>query len=129
MSCFDGVKYSSAGEGNNFPRDNEIINFIFKFQKELIKNCEILINHNKSIFESIKNHKITMGKTLNNIKSSVCSHILQEFEKRILEKVFIYCCNNGYIKNNNIPGTLAKGMAGAHFGEKDQMKLKNETVG
>ena len=47
---------------NNFPLDNEIINFIFKFQKELIKNCEILINHNKSIFESIKNHKITMGK-------------------------------------------------------------------
>jgi len=28
-----------------------------------------------------------------------------------------------------IPGTLAKGLAGAHFGEKDQMKLKNETVG
>jgi hypothetical protein len=25
-------------------------------------------------------------------------------------------------------GTLAKGLAGAHFGEKDQMKLKNETV-
>ena len=30
---------------------------------------------------------------------------------------------------DKIPGTLAKGMAGAHFGEKDQMKLKNETVG
>ena len=28
-----------------------------------------------------------------------------------------------------IPRTLAKGLAGAHFGEKDQMKLKNETVG
>ena len=28
-----------------------------------------------------------------------------------------------------IPGTLAKGLAGAHFGEEDQMKLKNETVG
>ena len=28
-----------------------------------------------------------------------------------------------------IPGTLAKGLAGAHFGEKDQMKLKNGTVG
>ena len=86
---------------NNFPPDNEIVQFIFKFQKELIKNCELLINHNKTIFESIRNYKITMGKTLDNIKSSVCSHILQEFEKRILEEVFIYCCNNGYIKNNN----------------------------
>ena len=27
-----------------------------------------------------------------------------------------------------IPGTLAKGLVGAHFREKDQMKLKNETV-
>ena len=27
------------------------------------------------------------------------------------------------------PGTLAKGLACAHFGEKDQRKLKNETVG
>ena len=31
--------------------------------------------------------------------------------------------------STRIPGTLAKGLAGAHFGEKDQMKLKNETVG
>jgi tetrahydromethanopterin S-methyltransferase subunit A len=30
---------------------------------------------------------------------------------------------------SDIPGTLAKGLAGAHFGEQDQMKLKNETVG
>ena len=29
----------------------------------------------------------------------------------------------------SIPGTLAKGLAGAHFGEKNKMKLKNETVG
>ena len=33
------------------------------------------------------------------------------------------------VPEGGIPGTLAKGLAGAHFGEKDQMKLKNETVG
>ena len=32
------------------------------------------------------------------------------------------------ILQQQIPGTLAKGLAGAHFGEKNQMKLKNETV-
>ena len=34
-----------------------------------------------------------------------------------------------WLRSRVIPGTLAKGLAGAHFGEKDQMKLKNETVG
>ena len=28
----------------------------------------------------------------------------------------------------NIPGTLAKGLAGAHFGEKDQITWKNKAV-
>ena len=28
----------------------------------------------------------------------------------------------------DIPGTLAKGLAGAHFGEKDQIALRNKAV-
>ena len=80
---------------------DEIVIFILKFQKELIKNCEILIEHNKNIFEDIKQYKMKNNKPLDNLKSSVCSHILQEYERRILEKVFIFCCDNGYIKNNN----------------------------
>ena len=32
------------------------------------------------------------------------------------------------IEHGVIPGTLAKGLAGAHFGEKDQITLKNKAV-
>ena len=43
------------------------------------------------------------------------------------------CCDlmflGGIGTNKLAPETLAKGLAGAHFGEKDQMKLKNGTVG
>jgi hypothetical protein len=30
--------------------------------------------------------------------------------------------------DGSIPGTLAKGLAGAHFGEKNQIALKNKAV-
>jgi hypothetical protein len=32
------------------------------------------------------------------------------------------------IRASYIPGTLAKGLAGAHFGEKDQIALKDKAV-
>jgi len=34
-----------------------------------------------------------------NINGSVCSHFLQEYEVRILEVMFLYCCANNYVKN------------------------------
>jgi len=34
-----------------------------------------------------------------NLHGSVCSHFLQEYEVRILEVMFLYCCENNYIKN------------------------------
>ena len=86
---------------DNFTEINEIMTFIYKFQKELIKNCEYLISKNNDVYEAIKRDKGTRGKKMDNLKASVCSHILQEFEQRILEKVFIYCRDNGYIKDNN----------------------------
>ena len=47
---------------DNFTEKNEIVTFIYKLQKELIKNCEYLISKNIEIYEAIKKNIETMGK-------------------------------------------------------------------
>ena len=56
--------------------------------------AKIIVDANKQIEEEIK-------KDRGNINSSITSYYLQEIENRILEEVFKYCKENGYINDEN----------------------------
>lgn len=66
--------------------------FIKSFSNEIKKIGKIIYDNNEELIENIGNRK--------NITSSVCSYFLQEYENRILETIYLYCLNNGYIKDN-----------------------------
>ena len=72
--------------------------FINKFQNEM-KSIQILItNSNKHLKETIENMK---DRIITNIESTTTSYYLQDIENRILEDVYNYCCDNGFILKNN----------------------------
>ena len=67
LNCCNIVKI------NSYLRHNVIIN-----SKRSIYNGVIDIDD--EVYEAIKKNKETMGQNMDNIKASVCSHILQEFD-------------------------------------------------
>jgi P4 family phage/plasmid primase-like protien len=69
--------------------------FIKSFTKELKKIGEIIYENNQELKSNISENKKNT-----NIIASVCSYFLQDYEHKILEHIYIYCIDNGYIKNN-----------------------------
>lgn len=78
---------------------------ILEFEIEMKKINEIISSYNPDIVKiatTIKNDKIKKGELKNfyNLDGTVCSYLLQEYEVQILEQVYLYCVNNGFIIDN-----------------------------
>jgi hypothetical protein len=54
---------------------------------------------NPALCDVVRKIKAQQGKTLYNLAGSVCSFVLQEYEIRVLEKLFLYCSDRGLIEN------------------------------
>jgi len=82
------------GSFKNWVKDNNSkeTNFIKGFSNEIKRIGKIIHDNNPDLVKVLQDRE--------NIISSVCSYFLQEYENRILEHIYNYCINNGYIKNN-----------------------------
>ena len=84
------------GSFKNWNKSDDLeTSFIKGLSKELKHIGEIIYKNNPELVSIIQERK-----NVNNIIASVCSFYLQEYENRILEHIYNYCVNNGYIKNN-----------------------------
>ena len=64
---------------------------------------EIIVANNPKLSKTIQKNKEEQNKKEYNIKGSVCSYFLQEYESRILETIYFYCYEKKIIKNNCVP--------------------------
>jgi len=78
--------------------NNNKLNFIDDFQKEIIQYQKLIADNNPELFKIIKNKK---NKNDYNINGKLCSIYLQEKECLLLEQIYLYCKNNNYIQNND----------------------------
>jgi hypothetical protein len=75
--------------------DGKPTTFITKFSSEIKNIGKIIYDNNIELVEQIKKNN-----NKKNILGSVLSYYLQELENLILEHIYDYCLNNGYIKDN-----------------------------
>ena len=73
--------------------------FISKFQNELKTIGEIIVENNPEIKSLVEKRKQDKNVKSYNLKGSVCSYFLQEYENQILETIYDYCIQKGYIKD------------------------------
>ena len=85
---------------NNKVSNTEPLKFVSKFKDELNLIGEIIIANNQKLANEIKKKKEEQNIKDYNLKGSVCSYFLQEYENRILETIFLYCKENKLINNN-----------------------------
>jgi len=78
--------------------NNNKLNFIDDFQKEIIEFQKLISDNNPELLKIIKNKK---NKNDYNINGKICSIYLQEKECLLLEEIYLYCKKNNYIKNND----------------------------
>jgi hypothetical protein len=78
----------------------EPLEFLTNFKNELKINGDIIVNNNIDIVKEVKKRKEEQNKHDFNLNSSVVSYYLQEYERRILETIYNYCIEKGYIRNN-----------------------------
>jgi len=71
--------------------NKEPLNFITEFKKELNLIGEVVVAKNPKLSKEIEKKKEEQHIKDYNIKGSLCSFFLQEYESRILETIFLYC--------------------------------------
>ena len=76
------------------------LSFIEGFKAEFAHIASVITNHNPLIKKEVEKVKKEKGIKEYNIDGSVISFYLQEYECRVLENCYLYCCNNGYIVDN-----------------------------
>ena len=86
--------YKKWLKDNNF-NENDIIDKIVSLNDEIKIIYNIVKLNNKDIEDELKLIKNNVSET------SIMSYYLSEIENRILEEIFIYCCDNKYIINND----------------------------
>ena len=85
---------------NHNIENKEPLKFIRKFKKELNNIGEIIVANNPKLLKEIEKKKEEQHIQDYNIKGSVCSYFLQEYESRILETIYLYCKENKIINNS-----------------------------
>ena len=93
--------FESWCENHNIS-DNTPLKFIIKFKCELNMIGEIIVSKNPKLCKAIQSRKEEQNIKNFNIKGSVCSYFLQEYESRILECIYLYCVKNKIISNNAV---------------------------
>ena len=87
---------------NHNVENKEPIKFIRKFKKELNVIGEIIVANNPKLSKEIQKMKEEQHIEDYNIKGSVCSYFLQEYESRILEAIYLYCKKTKIINNSAV---------------------------
>ena len=75
--------------------------FIKKFKDELNTIGEIIVANNPKLLKAIQKIKEEQNITNYNLKGSLCSYFLQEYESRILETIYLYLLEKKLIINYN----------------------------
>ena len=79
---------------------SEPLKFIVKFKNELKTIGEIIVGNNPKLSKAIEKRKEEQNIKDYNLKGSVCSYFLQEYESRILEAIFLYLKEQNIINND-----------------------------
>ena len=82
--------------------NKEPLNFITEFKKELNLIGEVIVAKNPKLSKEIEKRKEEQHIKDYNIKGSVCSFFLQEYESRILETIFLYCQEKKIIEKSGV---------------------------
>jgi hypothetical protein len=80
--------------------DKPITQFINNLSKQLETIGDLILNANPDLVKNIEKCKEEQMKTNYNIKSSVLSHYLQEYENNILEHIYVFLKDKKVIINN-----------------------------
>ena len=72
---------------------------IREFRLEMADINTRVLESNPKLKTIVIENKLKQGKDKFNLGGTMCSFMLQEYEIRILEQLFLYCSENGYIKN------------------------------
>ena len=75
--------------------------FIKKFKDELNTIGEIIVGNNPKLLKAIQKIKEEQNVKSYNLKGSLCSYFLQEYESRILETIYLYLLEKNLIINYN----------------------------
>jgi hypothetical protein len=59
----------------------------------------LIAQANPHLCKIVEDMKLARGSTYYNLHGSVCSFVMQEYEIRILEQIYIYCCENNFVEN------------------------------
>jgi hypothetical protein len=82
--------------------DKDIDKFLIGFKNDVKKIGDKIYDYNKEIREEVQNNKDNKFIIKYNKIGSVVSYYLQEIECQILEKIYLYCIEKEYIKNNEV---------------------------
>jgi len=99
------------------------------FIREVKRITKKIADANPELSEIVKANKAKNGKTEYNLNGSICSFFLQEKEIIILEQIFIYCKEKGYIGETNNSVLCADGiMIEKHLYKPELLKQLNVLV-
>ena len=69
-----------------------------QFRKSIAPIHRLIAEKNPDLCRIVTDIKLEKGMYQYNLKATVCSFVLQEYEIRVLEQLFIYCSDNSLIK-------------------------------
>jgi hypothetical protein len=79
---------------------DELLNYISELTAELKSIGENIMSRNPKLVKDVEKNNKKKKKKNPNLTGGVVSFFLQEYEARILEVVYLYCKEQGYIENN-----------------------------
>ena len=90
-------------EKNNImkSKDEKFTQYIMDLENELKGIKEIILKLNPKLVEEVDNQKKEQKVKKYNLHNTAFSIYLQDFENRVLEQIYLYCCEKKYIKNND----------------------------
>jgi len=83
-----------------FDNDLDLIHFINEFTLQLKNIGEHIRKSNPKLEKEVEKNIRLKKKKNNNKIGTIVSFFLQEYEIRVLECLYIYCCDKGYIKED-----------------------------
>jgi hypothetical protein len=82
-------------------KDEKFTQYIIDLENELKGIKEIILKLNPKLVEEVDNQKKEQKVKKYNLHNTAFSIYLQDFENRVLEQIYLYCCEKRYIKNND----------------------------
>ena len=84
----------------DFKDDDGFMSWIGSLTAELEGIGKHIVRNNPKLVAEVTKNKELKKKLSFNLNASVVSFFLQEYEIQILEQIYKYCCEKGYIKDN-----------------------------